>query len=106
MVGNYAKMFASDLTIYHKMHISDTFIGSVLGQIGIVGLFFWASFFSRYSIDLIRQLIMPASIIIVSQLMISVLSENTLNLTSFFIPGLLAVLVNKYQLYENSNNRN
>ena len=106
MVGNYAKMFASDLTIYHKMHISDTFIGSVLGQIGIIGLFFWASFFSRYFIDLGRRIIMPGSIIIISQLIISVLSENTLNLTSFFIPGLLAVLANKYELHENSNNRN
>ena len=106
MVGNYAKMFAGDLTIYHKMGISDTFIGSVLGQIGILGLFFWASFFYKYFIDLTRGIIMPGSIIIVSQLIISVLSENTLNLTSFFIPGLLAVLVNKYQLYENSNTRN
>ena len=106
MVGNYAKMFASDLTIYNKMLISDTFIGSILGQIGIVGLFFWTSFFSRYFIDLGRRIIMPGSIIIISQLIISVLSENTLNLTSFFIPGLLAVLANKYELHENSNNRN
>jgi len=88
------------------MNISDTFIGSILGQIGIIGLFFWTSFFSKYFIDLIRGIIMPGSIIIASQLIISVLSENTLNLTSFFIPGLLAVLVNKYQLYENSNTRN
>mgnify|MGYP006175241319 CR=1 FL=1 len=99
-------MFASDLTIYNKMLISDTFIGSILGQIGIVGLFFWTSFFSRYFIDLGRRIIMPGSIIIISQLIISVLSENTLNLTSFFIPGLLAVLANKYELHENSNNRN
>tara|TARA_B100000767_G_scaffold272615_1_gene300714 strand:+ start:1819 stop:3039 length:1221 start_codon:yes stop_codon:yes gene_type:complete len=106
LVGNYAKMFAEDLSIYKKMQISDTFIGSVLGQIGIIGLLVWLSFFYRYIIDVVRNKMLPGSIIIVSQLVISVLSENTLNFTSFFIPGLLAVLVNKYQLYENSNNRN
>ena len=105
LVGNYAKMFATDLTIYNTMHISDTFIGSVLGQLGIVGLCFWSSYFARYFIDLFRRILMPGSIIIISQLIISILSENTLNFTTFFIPGLLAVLVNKYQLYENSNNR-
>ncbi len=105
LVGNYAKMFAADLSIYNQMRISDTFLGSVLGQIGIFGLIFWISFFTKYFIDLVRRIIMPGSIIIVSQLIISALSENTLNLTSFFIPGLLAVLVNKYQLHENSNIR-
>jgi len=106
LVGNYAKMFAEDLSVYNKIQISDTFIGSVLGQIGIVGLLAWLTFFYRHLIDLLRNKMLPGSIIIISQLIISVLSENTLNFTSFFIPGILAVLVNKYQLHENSNIRN
>ena len=49
---------------------------------------------------------MPGSIIILTQLIISILSENTLNYGQFvFIPGILAVLVNKYYKYENSNIR-
>ena len=106
LVGNYAKMFAEDLSVYNKIQISDTFIGSVLGQIGIVGLLVWLTFFYKHLIALLRNKMLPGSIIIISQLIISVLSENTLNFTSFFIPGILAVLVNKYQLHENSNIRN
>lgn len=105
LVGNYAKMFAEDLSVYKEIKISDTFIGSVLGQLGIIGLLAWLTFFYRHLIDLLRNRMLPGSIIIISQLIISVLSENTLNLTSFFIPGLIAVLVNKYQLHENSNTR-
>ena len=106
LVGNYAKMFAEDLSVYNEMKISDTFIGSVLGQLGIIGLLVWLTFFYRHLIDLLRNRMLAGSIIIISQLIISVLSENTLNLTSFFIPGFIAVLVNKYQLHENSNTRN
>jgi len=106
LVGNYAKMFAEDLSVYNEMKISDTFIGSVLGQLGIIGLLVWLTFFYRHLIDLLRNRMLTGSIIIISQLIISVLSENTLNLTSFFIPGFIAVLVNKYQLHENSNTRN
>ncbi len=105
MVGNYAKMFATDLTIYKKMQISDTFIGSVIGQIGILGFCFWGLYFMRYFLDIFKKVLMPGSLIIVSQLIISILSENTLNFTSFFIPGILSVLVNKYRLYEYRNNR-
>ena len=105
LVGNYAKMFANDLTVYKQIKISDTFMGSVIGQIGIVGTFIWLSFFYRSFLNILFQKTMPGSIIILTQLIISILSENTLNYTSFFIPGILAVLVNKYYKYENSNIR-
>jgi len=89
LVGNYAKMFADDLTTYEIFKISDTFIGSVLGQIGIIGLFIWLSFFSKYFTQtILTKRTLVGATIIVSQLLVAALSENTLNFTSFIIPGI------------------
>lgn len=105
MVGNYAKMFADDLTVYHELQISDTYIGSVLGQIGIFGLLLWLAFFYKHLASIfLNKKNNVGSIIIVSQLTLAVLSENTLNFTSFLIPGLLAGVV--YNLQKNSTSSN
>ena len=57
-------MFANDLTVYKQIKISDTFMGSVIGQIGIVGTFIWLSFFYRSFLNILFQKTMPGSIII------------------------------------------
>lgn len=94
MVGNYAKMFAEDLTLYYKYEISDTFLGSLLGQIGIVGMLIWLSFFRRYFFQvLIPNKTFVGAVIIVSQLLVSSISENTLNFNSFLVPGIMGSLM-------------
>jgi len=96
MVGNYAKMFADNLSIYYQFKISDTFIGSVIGQIGLVGFIFWASFFlPKIRSAIVGKKVFVGSIIIISQLIIATISENTLNFTSFIIPGMISGLLIK-----------
>ena len=87
-------MFAESLTTYKSIAISDTFLGSILGQIGIVGFLIWISYFSRYFLDILFSRFKPGSMIIVSQILIAALSENTLNFTSFLVPGIISVLAN------------
>lgn len=99
MVGNYAKMFADDLSIYYKFKISDTFIGSVIGQIGAIGFIFWVSFFiSKIKYAIVGNRVFVGSVILISQLMVAILSENTLNFTSFIIPGLVTGLLIKNKI--------
>tara|TARA_R110002073_G_scaffold281446_2_gene445713 strand:+ start:7585 stop:8775 length:1191 start_codon:yes stop_codon:yes gene_type:complete len=99
MVGNYAKMFADDLSVYSKFKISDTFIGSVIGQIGVVGFIFWASFFiPKVKYVIFGNRIFVGSIILLSQLIVAVMSENTLNFTSFIIPGIITGLLIKNKI--------
>ncbi|MDL5510256.1 hypothetical protein QSE00_00410 [Arenibacter sp. M-2] len=99
MVGNYAKMFAEDLSVYYKFEISDTFIGSVIGQIGLVGFAFWISFF----LPKIKSIILSrtnhvGAIILTSQLIIAAISENTFNFTSFIIPGIVSGILIKNKI--------
>ena len=93
MVGNYAKMFADDLTVYHELHISDTFIGAVIGQIGLFGFILWLSFFLpkiKWKSLFSGHIIHVGSIVLITQLIISIISENTLNFTSFIIAGIIS----------------
>ena len=94
-VGNYAKMFSSDLTMYELLKISDTFLGSLLGQVGIIGVLIWLYIY-LYGIKSISN---PGAIIIISQLLIGILSENTMNFSSFFISGLLGGLIINMNLF-------
>tara|TARA_R110000868_G_scaffold128217_2_gene336178 strand:+ start:6495 stop:7685 length:1191 start_codon:yes stop_codon:yes gene_type:complete len=99
MVGNYAKMFADDLSVYYKFEISDTFIGSVIGQIGLIGFAFWISFF----LPKIRSIILSrrnhvGAIVLTSQLIIAAISENTFNFTSFIVPGIISGILIKNQI--------
>ncbi len=99
-VGNYAKMFSNDLSTYYLLEISDTFIGSMIGQLGLIGILLWLYI---YTFDF-KSLTNPGVIILISQLFIGILSENTMNFSSFFIPGVLGGLLLNYRrvlVYEN-----
>ncbi len=96
--GNYTKMFAKNLDLYHQLGISDTFLGSIMGQTGLLGIILWliAMFlpvFHRNS----KRFAMRFLAAIVA---VSALSENTLNVTSFAIPSLTIVWL--YFLYDSN----
>jgi len=97
MVGNYAKMFSDDLSVYYRIHISDTFMGSVIGQLGLFGFMFWISFFITKTKDcFFGKPIRVGAILLTSQLIIAIISENTLNFSSFIIPGIISgILIRK-----------
>jgi hypothetical protein len=72
--GNQASLFSEK-----SIEIGDTFIGSILGQLGILGLLLWILPFyilvKKNSYDLL-------SILIIAQLLIAIISENSFNLLS------------------------
>jgi hypothetical protein len=90
--GNQASLFSEQ-----SIEIGDTFIGSILGQIGILGLFLWILPFyilvKKNKYDLI-------SIIIIAQLLIAIISENSFNLLSI---SLLCITlgIKTTRVYEN-----
>ena len=89
--GNYAKMFSNDLALYYKLGISDSYVGSLIGQIGFVGLSFWFAI-AVYLILCYSKSAMNFKIafsIFISIFLVSVMSENTLNVTSFLLPALM-----------------
>lgn len=83
--GNYAHMFATDTV--EKTGVADSFWGSLIGQIGLIGFLIWYSIFHKiienfpYNHYLTR--------ILVAQFLFSALSENAFNLLSVFIPMFL-----------------
>jgi len=87
--GNYTAMFSSNPLASSELNINDTFIGSMLGQIGLVGTIAWIII-----ITLIVALhaktkkgLNGALRIFYSIFAISILSENTMNITSFLLPA-------------------
>lgn len=99
MVGNYAKMFADDLTVYYQFHISDTFIGAIIGQLGVLGFILWISFFvTKIKGVFSSKTNMIGAIILMSQMFISIISENTLNFTSFIISGIVSGMLIRHNL--------
>lgn len=94
-VGNYAKMFSNDLTTYNALEISDTFLGSLLGQIGIFGSILWLLLCILTLILLSSSGLLKNNVgikIFISQFLVSVLSENTMNVTSLLLPCCLILL--------------
>lgn len=98
MVGNQSHMFATEIT--DQTGIGDTFIGSILGQLGLVGFIFWlfpflyfSNFFSSNSIF---------TRLLAAQLIVSILSENAFNLLSI----VSLTLTFGGALYINYNNKN
>jgi len=87
-VGNYAKMFNDNLEIYNSVEISDTYIGAVLGQLGLFGFIMWVSILC-YLVFLNRNSCRVSKILLFSILLVSVLSENTLNFSSFYMTAIL-----------------
>ena len=93
--GNYSKMFSTDLSLYNHLKISDTFLGSLLGQIGIIGSGIWFLLCVLTLILLSNNNSLRNNIglkIFISQFIVSVLSENTMNVTSLLLPSYLIFL--------------
>jgi len=88
--GNYAKMFGDDLILYTKLGISDTYLGALLGQIGAFLTVCWMLliFFAVTKSSDFKKYIVSAKILF-SIVFVSILSENTMNVTSFLIPAIL-----------------
>ncbi|MEL7938657.1 hypothetical protein [Pseudomonas delhiensis] len=90
--GNYAKMFSDDLNQYSALGISDTFIGSLIGQIGVFGLGIWLLLLYTAILPIKKKQLNPHLIILTSIVMVSVISENTMNITSFMLPCIIIAL--------------
>ncbi|SFC96004.1 hypothetical protein [Algibacter pectinivorans] len=75
--GNQAYLYG-----IQEVKIGDTYFGAILGQIGVVGYFLWVAPFMLVMKKLEFNLI---SKIFLSQLFISLLSENSFNLLSVFL---------------------
>lgn len=98
-VGNYAALFGSPTVIKSNLGIDDTFIGSLFGQLGILGGMIWLGAFHKVFKGYIGTSFMTVgSLIIGSQIIVSILSENTMNFTSFFIPCILGVFYDKLKI--------
>lgn len=72
--GNYASMLGQDLVV----QIGDTFVGLIIGQIGVIGLILWA-----YPLIKATRYIGwddVVSKVFIAQLIVASLSENTFNL--------------------------
>lgn len=96
-VGNYAKMFSSDLSLYNELGISDTFLGSIFGQIGLFGFIFWFSLMIASVFSWSAERKVPA-ILLFSLVIVSFVSENTMNITSFLGPAILVSLAQSVTL--------
>ena len=97
-VGNYSKMFSEDLSLYYQMGISDTFVGSIVGQIGLVGALIWLGLgsFLIFCYASNGKGFRVAMTMFISIFIVSIMSENTMNVTSFTLPALLIALCCRY----------
>lgn len=77
MVGNQAYMFGEPI-----LKIGDTYFGSILGQIGVIGYLLWLVPFliiiKKIKYNFVAK-------IFLAQLLISIISENSFNLLSVFL---------------------
>lgn len=89
--GNYAYMFGSLSGIAQKLQIGDTYIGSLIGQIGFFGTVLWTALGIGiiYQAVEIKKHASIGLIIFISIFAVSILSENTMNITSFILPAIL-----------------
>jgi len=104
--GNYAKMFSNDLSMYSKLEISDTFIGALIGQLGLLLTVAWGMMMLFFIVKSTRFKEHLSSMkILISIICVSVLSENTLNVTTFLIPSILIGLAVNYEYNEHKAKR-
>jgi hypothetical protein len=87
--GNYSGMFSSNRSV--NLGIGDTYIGSLIGQTGIFGTLFWlilacSIIYTSVSNNVSRVVAIK---IFVAIFLVSVLSENTMNITSFLLPSII-----------------
>lgn len=95
--GNYSKMFSENLNLYSALGISDTYIGAVLGQIGILGFACWAALVVCSLTPFKKKALNTHCIIMASIVLVSFISENTMNVTSFTLPAIIIALVRSYE---------
>jgi hypothetical protein len=86
--GNYALMFSNYL---FERHISDSYVGALIGQIGIFGTLFyliliWLIIYTSAFNKISKRFALTMFLSIFS---VSVLSENTMNVTSFLLPSII-----------------
>ncbi|KAA6342046.1 hypothetical protein EZS27_010182 [termite gut metagenome] len=89
--GNYSSMFSNQSL---KLDIGDSYIGSLIGQIGIFGVSIWIILMCiiiHFSIS-DRESKKVALKLFFSIFLISILSENTMNVTSFLFPCIIISL--------------
>lgn len=86
--GNYASMFSSQML---SLGIGDTYVGALLGQIGIFGTLLWILLaFSIIVFSKADQKSIFLSLkLFFSIFIVSILSENTMNVTSFLFPAII-----------------
>lgn len=98
-VGNQASIFNA-ITSYE---IHDTYIGELIGQLGIVGLLLWLFPFVKIMIAIKKEIVLTS--LLIAQLMIALISDNTFNLLSVLL--LLVYCGYAYaQFYEEKNSHN
>ena len=76
--GNYASMYNPEFMI---TGVGDSYWASVIGQFGIVGICGWLLFYLKISYDIRPNYL---SRVVVSQLLVAALSENSFNVMSVF----------------------
>ncbi len=90
--GNQAKMFFEQ-----SVHIGDTFIGAIIGQIGIIGLVLWIIpfyvIYQKIKINIVGK-------ILLAQLIISIISENAFNLLSIFLLCITTGIIYRLKINE------
>lgn len=86
--GNVASMYSG----FNVVDVGDTFVGSVLAQLGVVGLFLWSIPYFIISYIMLRySVLLPATLLL--QLVLSSLSENTFNFLSVLNLALLCGVI-------------
>jgi hypothetical protein len=99
--GNYALMFGAGNGISRELMIGDTYLGALIGQIGIIGTIAFVGIAVSIIIRASESIkhIETALIIFISILTVSAVSENTMNITSFLLPAIiigLSIQLSKY----------
>jgi hypothetical protein len=86
--GNYASMFSNSSL---ELHIGDSYMGTLIGQIGIFGTLSWLTLICLVIYTSISNKVSKrfALRMFFSIFLVSVLSENTMNVTSFLLPSIL-----------------
>ena len=92
--GNYTKMFTDDMTLYNELRVGDTFLGSLVTQIGLIGLVLWLGLLFL-SLNPRTKSFRVALTILASQVAVSLFSENTMNVTSFALPAIIIAIAVK-----------
>ncbi|HQF36154.1 MAG TPA: hypothetical protein PLL26_00730 [Candidatus Dojkabacteria bacterium] len=94
MAGNYSSMFGNA-----NSTIGDTYIGAIIGQIGVVGIVFWfLLIYSIYKKSVSENIL---GFVLFSQIFVAIFSENSFNILSIVFLFLLIGGLYRIQKEEN-----